>query len=81
MCEGMYSKKSWGGLVEPFILVKVIKSKAESENKPDPKVSLAIFEWKDERLVGKAGDVLNPFSVCFVIEKHFIRFAANAFLN
>ena len=63
MCEGMYSKKSWGGLVEPYILVKFVKSETDGESKPEPRVSLAIFEWEDEGLVGKAGDALNPFSV------------------
>ena len=61
MCEGMYSKKSWPGFVDPFILVKFMKS--EAKEKADPTVSLAIFEWTDERLVGKAANPFNPFAV------------------
>lgn len=69
MCEGMYSKKSWGGLINPYILIKFKKSEADDKNKPeDPKVSLAIFEWGDEGLVGKAGNELNPFAVSYAME-------------
>lgn len=48
-CAGMYSRKSWGGNVDPFILVKFMKP-------VDPKeatVSLLIFEWNDEELIGR----------------------------
>ena len=70
MCEGMYSKKTWGGLINPYILVKFVNSKANGKNKlEDPKVSLAIFEWGDEGLVGKAGNELNPFAVNLMIKK------------
>lgn len=49
----MYSRKAWGGNVDPFILVKFSKSETES----DPLASLVIFEWSDEELIGKyAGD-------------------------
>jgi hypothetical protein len=44
----MYSRKSWGGNVDPFILVKFMKP-------VEPKaatISLVIFEWKDEELIG-----------------------------
>ena len=43
----MYSRKAWGGNVDPFILVKF--SSSEREN---AKASLVIFEWKDEQLIG-----------------------------
>ena len=46
----MYGKKSWGGDVDPFILVKVNKVEAKDDN---PLMSLAIFEWKDEPLIGQ----------------------------
>lgn len=46
----MYSKSAWGGDTDPFILTKFIK--VDSESDEDPLVSLVIFEWKDEDLVG-----------------------------
>ncbi|KAJ5160044.1 uncharacterized protein N7482_007048 [Penicillium canariense] len=49
-CSGMYSRKAWGGNVDPFILVKF--SKAENQE-GDPLASLVIFEWKDEELIGE----------------------------
>lgn len=47
----MYSRKSWGGDVDPFILIKFLKKK----DAPAPKspVSLLIFEWKDFDLIGQ----------------------------
>lgn len=49
----MYGRKSWGGDVDPFILVKWLKPK----DKPVPTspVSLLIFEWKDFELIGAWG--------------------------
>ncbi|EME47378.1 hypothetical protein DOTSEDRAFT_69345 [Dothistroma septosporum NZE10] len=52
VCSGMYSKKSWGGEVDPFILVKFVKP----DNIPDgqdPIVSLVVFEWQDRPLIGR----------------------------
>jgi hypothetical protein len=49
----MYSKKSWGGKVEPFILVKFLKNGERNKGIEDPTVSLVIFEWKDSPLLGK----------------------------
>lgn len=46
----MYSRKAWGGNVDPFILVKF--SKAENQE-GDPLTSLVIFEWNDEELIGQ----------------------------
>lgn len=46
----MYSKTAWGGSVDPFILTKFIQATPEGDE--DPIVSLVIFEWKDEDLVG-----------------------------
>ena len=49
-CNGMYSRKAWGGDTDPFILTKFIKSTPEGN--PNPQVSLVVFEWRDEDLVG-----------------------------
>lgn len=46
----MYSRSSWGGPVDPFILVKFLNgTKAKGK---DPIASLVIFEWKDVNLIG-----------------------------
>lgn len=50
-CAGMYSRKSWGGDVDPFILVKWLKPK-DGKPAPTTPVSLLIFEWKDFELIG-----------------------------
>jgi hypothetical protein len=47
----MYSRKSWGGAMDPFILTKFIKPK-NLKNKDDPLVSLVVFEWSDKDLIG-----------------------------
>lgn len=49
-CAGMYSKASWGGAVDPHILVKFSKENVDGD--ADPIASLVIFEWKDFELVG-----------------------------
>lgn len=49
-CAGMYSRRAWGGNIEPFILAKFIKP--DGETSPNPIVSLVIFEWKDVDLIG-----------------------------
>lgn len=48
----MYSRKSWGGSVDPFISVKFLQEAVEDES--DPVASLVIFEWNDEHLIGRA---------------------------
>lgn len=53
----MYSRKSWGGSVDPFILVKFLKDKIAVEKDEDPMVSLLIFEWQDKQLLGKPSDL------------------------
>lgn len=45
----MYSKKSWGGAVDPFIQV-MFKQNAGALDEP---VSLVIFEYHDKNLLGK----------------------------
>ncbi|EEP80129.1 conserved hypothetical protein [Uncinocarpus reesii 1704] len=51
----MYGKKAWGGDVDPFIHVTLNKLPPKE---PSPMMSLVIFEWKDEGLIGRyaAGD-------------------------
>lgn len=50
----MYSKKAWGGSVDPFILTKFIKGKKDKPDQAtdDPLVSLVVYEWRDESLIG-----------------------------
>lgn len=48
ICNGMYSRKSWGGNVDPFILVKFSKALSPQS----ARASLLIFEWSDESLIG-----------------------------
>ena len=50
VCSGMYSRRSWGGNVDPFILTKFIKP--DNPTNDDPIVSLVVFEWSDKDLVG-----------------------------
>ena len=57
-CSGMYSRKSWGGSVDPFILTKFMKDVKEEEG--DPLVSMVIFEWQDEPLIGRYMDGADP---------------------
>ncbi|CAM1502824.1 Fc.00g076000.m01.CDS01 [Cosmosporella sp. VM-42] len=49
-CSGMYGRKTWGGPVDPFILVKFLNSSKPAGD--DPIASLVIFEWRDQNLVG-----------------------------
>jgi hypothetical protein len=53
----MYSKKSWGGQVEPFILVKFLKNGEKNKEIQDPTVGVVIWEWKDSLLLGKPSDM------------------------
>ncbi|XP_014554017.1 hypothetical protein COCVIDRAFT_106194 [Bipolaris victoriae FI3] len=56
-CSGMYSKKAWGGKVDPFILVKFIKDPKKNEGIENPIVSVVIWEWKDTLLLGAPSDL------------------------
>ncbi|KAI0881859.1 lung seven transmembrane receptor-domain-containing protein [Annulohypoxylon maeteangense] len=49
-CAGMYSRSAWGGPVDPFILTVFPNKTIEGDD--DPIVSLVIFEWKDQDLIG-----------------------------
>lgn len=53
-CSGMYSRKAWGGSVDPFILINFEKQSPDGD--ADPIVSLVVFEWKDEDFVGRYPD-------------------------
>jgi hypothetical protein len=44
----MYSKTSWGGDVDPYILVQFMKQEGNNG-----KGSLLIYEWKDFALIGQ----------------------------
>lgn len=55
----MYSRKSWGGSVDPFILVKFVEGKAPED--ADPVTSLIVFEWQDEELIGRMPDDANSY--------------------
>jgi hypothetical protein len=57
----MYSRKSWGGAVDPYIDVKILKPTNLADNE-DPIVSLVIFEWQDRPLIGKQSDPDDPYS-------------------
>lgn len=46
----MYSQKAWGGPVEPFILVNIVKAAQKSIS--DPLIALVVYEWRDEDLIG-----------------------------
>ncbi|KAI5357663.1 hypothetical protein Slin15195_G035400 [Septoria linicola] len=52
VCSGMYSRKTWGGNVDPYILVKFVHPDNIPEGQ-DPIVSLVIFEWRDRPYIGK----------------------------
>lgn len=51
----MYSRKAWGGNVDPFILTKFMKPEDIPEGE-DPVVSLVVFEWQDKHLIGKPAE-------------------------
>jgi len=56
-CSGMYSKKSWGGKVDPYILVKFLKNGEKNKGIEDPTVSVVIFEWQDSNLLGRPSNM------------------------
>lgn len=45
----MYSRKAWGGSVDPFIHINFIRSK---DVKDDPLISIVIYESRDRDLIG-----------------------------
>lgn len=50
-CQGMYSRRAWGGNTDPYIMVNFTKPKDLPEGQ-DPIVSLAIFEWSGRKYLG-----------------------------
>jgi hypothetical protein len=46
---GMYSRSTWGGPVDPFILVKFMSGESDGDA---PIASMVIFEWGDSELIG-----------------------------
>lgn len=61
VCEGMYSKKDWGGSTQPQIQLKLEQFGSHKYNKNDPdgnkndeiRVSYVVFEYKDIVHLGK----------------------------
>ena len=51
----MYSRRSWGGNQDPYILTKFIKPDNLKKG-DDPIVSLVVFEWEDKDFVGHPVD-------------------------
>ena len=49
----MYSKKAWGGSVEPYIMVKFDHAAVRDDDPDDPLVAVSIFEWRDATKIGK----------------------------
>lgn len=49
----MYSRKAWGGSVEPFILARFLRYQSTGDDAvSDPTLAFIIFEWQDEALIG-----------------------------
>ncbi|GAB7328482.1 hypothetical protein MBLNU13_g00451t1 [Cladosporium sp. NU13] len=59
----MYSRKAWGGNVDPFILTKFMKPEDIPEGE-DPVVSLVVFEWQDKHLIGKPVEDNDRVYIC-----------------
>ena len=55
-CSGMYGKKAWGGSVDPFILTTFVKPDEPS----DAIISVVIYEWNDQDLIGHPIDPADP---------------------
>ncbi|KAK9369647.1 lung seven transmembrane receptor-domain-containing protein [Lipomyces kononenkoae] len=50
-CSGMYSRRDWGGNVDPYIKVDITKLSTDM-NTESSVVSLVIFEWTDVNYIG-----------------------------
>lgn len=61
----MYSKKGWGGDTDPFILTTLEKAPSDDQ---DVFVSLVVFEFRDEDLIGVWPSPDAP-EVCLLREK------------
>lgn len=51
-CSGMYSRKAWGGSIDPFILISFQKDES-SEPTGSGMVGLIVYEFQDKDLLGK----------------------------
>lgn len=58
----MYSKSSWGGPVDPFILVKF--TDVGKDEGDDPVVSLLIFDWMDQDYLNVLPDDDERADIC-----------------
>ena len=54
----MYTKKAWGGNVDPAITIKF------TPHEEDHSISLIIFEWNDEEYLGRYPSE-DSYAVCF----------------
>jgi len=71
----MYSRKAWGGSLDPFILTKFLRYEPTGEDDPndDPIVAAIIYEWEDEHLIGvplspETGEVPSVLPAAFCID-------------
>ena len=62
VCSGMYSRKSWGGNVDPYIMVNFVQPDEKPEGQ-EQIVSLVIFEWRDRQYVGAPPNPDDPEQV------------------
>lgn len=60
----MWSKKSWGGTINPFIEVTF---KKQPDTATDEIVSLLIFEWGDEEYIGMPRKDTNEVSTVYIL--------------
>lgn len=74
VCSGMYSRKSWGGNDDPYILTKFIPPDS-FEHPGNPLVSLVVFEWNDSNLIGVPtgnttnGTIRNPVQRTYICDQ------------
>ena len=52
--KGMYSRKSWGGDTDPYVMATFRGYQKQGEDDPnkDPLLGTVIFEYSDERFLG-----------------------------
>ena len=50
----MYSKKAWGGDVEPYIMARFDHAAVRDDEDTDPVVAVAIFNWNDVNYIGSS---------------------------
>ena len=82
----MYSKKAWGGKVEPYIMVKFIDiDRTQTPEGKPATVAVVIWEWEDSYLLGKPADVPVSDVGCIsgspVASAADIRFSASTYVT